>query len=356
MIVVNNGNGPSFAQLDHSAWNGCTLTDLVFPWFLFIAGVSIPFAFASRLRPAQSADSRLALLPHILRRSAIIFALGLLINGFPSYHLATLRFAGVLQRIAFCYLAASILYLWTGVRTRWGIIAALLLGYWLLMRFVPVPGFGVPTVNIPLLDPDRNLAAWLDRKVMMGHLFERVRDPEGILSSFPALANTLFGIAAGQWIRTLRRDPPRLLRRLAAVGFACFLAGELWALVFPINKKLWTSSYVLFTVGLAMAVLAACFYLVDVKQLRGRWTLIPIVFGTNCIFAYTLSEFVAIASVKSKFHLNGEFVTCKQAFNSLTFDYISKPHWASLGYALFFTASCWFITWVLYRRKIFLKI
>ncbi len=356
MIVVNDGNGPSFAQLDHAVWNGWTLTDLVFPWFLFIAGVSIPFAFASRLSPAQAADSRLALLPHILRRAAIIFALGLLINGFPLYHLSTLRFVGVLPRIAFCYLAASLLYLWTGTRTRWAILAALLIGYWILMRFVPVPGFGIPTVNIPLLDQDRNLAAWLDRKLMMGHLFDHTRDPEGILSSFPALANTLFGIAAGQWICTLRHEPSRLLRRLTYIGLACFLAGELWALVFPINKKLWTSSFVLLTTGLALVALAACFYLVDVKQLRGRWTLIPIVFGTNCIFAYTLSEFAAIASVKCKFHLDGQLVTYKDAINSFTFDNIPFPHWASLGYALFFTAFCWTVTWFLYRRRIFLKI
>jgi len=355
MIVVNNGNGPSFAQLDHAKWNGWTLTDLVFPFFLFIAGVSIPFA--SRLHGAQrslAAASDAA--PAILRRSAIIFAIGLLINGFPHYHLATLRVAGVLQRIALCYLVGSLLYIWTGTRTRWTIIAALLVSYWVLMRFVPVPGFGIPTVDVPLLDPDRNLAAWLDRKLMMGHMFEHGRDPEGILSTFPAIANTLFGLAAGEWLRALRADSARLLRRLAFTGVACFAAGELWAQVFPINKKLWTSSYVLITVGLALAALAVCYYLVDVKQFRGRWTLIPMVFGTNCIFAYTLSEFVAIASVQCTCHLDGRLATYKDAINAFTFDNIPLPHWASLGYALFFTVFCWSITWLLYRRKIFLKI
>jgi predicted acyltransferase len=361
MILVNSSGVGSFAQLQHSAWNGWTLTDLVFPFFLFITGVSLTFSFASRLdaSPLNASErdpSRLHLLPHILRRSAIIFAIGLLINAFPLYHLATWRVAGVLQRIALCYLAASVLYLWTGVRTRWAVIAALLIGYWLLMRFVPVPGFGTPTVDIPLLDPDRNIVAWLDRKVMMGHLYEKVRDPEGILSTFPAIANTLFGVAVGEWIRNLRADPAKLLRRLVAVGLACFVAGELWGRVFPINKKLWTSSYVLITVGLAMLAFAACYWLLDVKKLRGRWTIIPIVFGTNCIFAYAFSEFAAISFVAFKFHFNGKLVSYKDAFNSFTFDQISQLQWSSIAYALFYVAFCWFFTWLLYRRKIFLKI
>src|SRR6266508_2055279 len=254
MIVVNCCGPGSFSQLQHSAWNGCTLTDLVFPFFLFISGVSI--AFSSRLQPQDSsmaphicqqranvghqgdAGHRLRLVPSILRRAAIIFAIGLLINAFPYYHLATWRIPGVLQRIALCYLFGSLLYLFCGARTRWAVIAALLIGYWILMRYVPVPGFGVPGVDIPLLDPDRNLAAWLDRKFMMGHLYEKVRDPEGLLSTLPALANTLFGIAAGEWLRQLRSgspclhrpDAPCLLRRLLWLGSACAAAGLLWGL------------------------------------------------------------------------------------------------------------------------------
>ena len=354
MIVVNCCGPGAFVQLQHSAWNGCTLTDLVFPFFLFISGVSI--AFSSRLEAAPG--SRLRLLPTILRRAAIIFAIGLLINAFPYYHLATWRIPGVLQRIALCYLIGSVLYLFTGARTRWAIIAALLVGYWILMRFVPVPGFGIPTVNIPLLDPDRNLAAWLDRRLMMGHLYEHVRDPEGLLSTLPALANTLFGVAAGEWIRQLRaRDEvPRLLRRLVGLGVACTAAGLLWAEVFPINKKLWTSSYVLFTAGLALLTLAACYWLLDVKQLRGRWTTIPAVFGTNCIFAYAFSEFFAITLVVTKLRVDGRLMNLKTAFNYFTFHNIPSTQWASLGYALFYTALCWAVTWLLYRRKIFLKV
>ena len=363
MIVVNCCGPGSFIQLQHSAWNGCTLTDLVFPFFLFISGVSI--AFSSRLqRSASTASARLHLVPSILRRAAIIFVIGLLINAFPYYRLATWRIPGVLQRIAICYLIGSLLFLFAGARTRWGVIAALLVGYWALMRCGPGPGFGVPTVDIPLLDPDLNLAAWLDRRLMMGHLYEKVRDPEGLLSTLPALANTLFGVAVGEWIRKLRSQTPCLdqsgapclLRRLVWVGTACTASGLLWALAFPINKKLWTSSYVLFTAGLAMITLAACYWLFDVKQIRGRWTVVPLVFGTNCIFAYALSEFLAITLVVVKVHIDGQLMNLKNAFNYYTFYNIPWPEWSSLGYALFYTALCWGITWLLYRRRIFLKV
>jgi predicted acyltransferase len=352
MIIVNNGTGHGFAQLEHADWNGWTLTDLVFPFFLFITGVSLVFSFASRLGSA----SRAAQLPHILRRAAIIFAIGLLLNAYPHYSFTWWRIPGVLQRIAICYLAASVLYLWSGTRTRWAVIVALLIGYWILMRFVPVPGFGVPTVDVPLLDHDRNLAAWLDRKILLGHLFELTRDPEGLLSTLPAIAGTLLGVAAGEWIRSLRTEPARLIRRLVAAGAVCATAGELWSRIFPINKNLWTSSYSLFTSGLAMLALAACYWLVDVKQQRGRWTVFPVVFGTNCIFAYAFSQFTAIVSVTLAVKMDGTRIDLKDAFNSLTFDHIPNQHWASLAYSLFFLAFCWSVTWLLYRRKIFLKV
>jgi predicted acyltransferase len=372
MIVVNCCGPGSFTQLQHSAWNGCTLTDLVFPFFLFITGVSLTYSFASRLEVGSvagtgqrtalrsqtrgRADARLSMLPHIVRRAATIFAIGLLINAFPHYHLATWRIPGVLQRIALCYLVGSVLYLWGGTRTRWAVIGALLVGYWILMRYVPVPGFGIPTVNIPLLDPDRNLAAWLDRRLMMGHLYEKVRDPEGLLSTLPAIATILFGIAAGEWVRELRSDAGRLLRRLLGVGVVCCVAGLLWGLSFPINKKLWTSSYVLLTAGLAMIALAACYWLMDVKKVRGTWTIIPLVFGTNCIFAYAFSEFAAVSLVVAKINLGGQLMSYKDAFNSFTFDRIPGTEWSELGYAIFYAAFCWAVTWLLYRRKIFLKV
>ena len=191
MILVNNpGDEPSaYWPLKHAEWNGWTPTDLVFPFFLFIVGVAMAFSFSSRLKRGES---RQQLMAHVLWRGLVLFALGMFLNAFPNqYHLATWRIYGVLQRIAICYVISAILVLWS--RQRGWIIAILtcLVGYWVLMRFVPVPGFGAPAHDVPLLDPDRNIAAWLDRKLLFGHLYEGTRDPEGVLSTIPAIATSL---------------------------------------------------------------------------------------------------------------------------------------------------------------------
>src|SRR4029077_8178437 len=197
----------SYWPLKHANWNGWTPTDLVFPFFLFIVGVSLAFSFSSRLR---CGETRAQLLSHVLRRGLILFALGVFLNGFPNqYHLGTWRFYGVLQRIAICYVVSAILVLWSDRRGWIVTIVSCLVGYWILMRFVPVPGLGVPTHDIPLLDPDRNLAAWIDRGVNAflqstihtGRLYEQTRDPEGLLSTIPAIGTTLLGAVAGLWLR-----------------------------------------------------------------------------------------------------------------------------------------------------------
>src|ERR1700753_2059933 len=182
MILVNNGGSGkySYSQLEHSAWNGWTLTDLVFPSFLFIAGISIVFSSETRL---ARGESKTTLRLHVLRRAVILFLLGLVVNGFPYFHLGTLRIYGVLQRIAICFLLASVLYLWDrGPTSKIGLAAAALLGYWLLMRWVAVPGYGLPGRDIPLLDKDANLVAWLDRHIFSAsHLHQHTSDPQGLL-------------------------------------------------------------------------------------------------------------------------------------------------------------------------------
>ncbi len=191
MILVNNGGSGkySYRQLEHSPWNGWTLTDLVFPSFLFIAGISIVFSTESRLARGES-KGRLRL--HVLKRSVILFLLGLVVNGFPLFHLGTLRIYGVLQRIAICFCIASLLYLWNSkawVAATTVVVA--LFGYWILMRWVPIPGIGVPTHNVPLLDPNLNWVAYVDRKIFPGRLYEVTRDPEGLLSNIPAMGTIL---------------------------------------------------------------------------------------------------------------------------------------------------------------------
>jgi len=340
MILVNNpGSSAAYGPLKHARWNGWTPTDLIFPFFLFIVGVSLVFSFASRLRRG---DSRRALALHTLRRSATIFAVGLLLNGLPHFTLATWRIPGVLQRIAIAYLAAAVITLYSRTNARIAWIAALLVGYWALMRFVPVPGYGTPNVDIPLLHPNANLAAYLDRKLMFGHLWEGTRDPEGVLSTLPAIATALLGVLTGEWLRS-SQSPTRKAAAMLAAGVAGIGAGELWGVWFSINKNLWTSSYVLFTAGCALVCLAICYWATDVKLLRGRWTWPFIIFGTNAIAAYVISEV-----------LGGSFGWKERIFQR-TLAHVGPPAFASLLYSLAVVGACFLPVWWMYRKQVFLK-
>lgn len=351
MILVNDpGDGPSsYWPLKHAEWNGWTPTDLVFPFFVFIVGVSMAFSFRSRLDRGQM---RFQLLKHAIWRGALLFALGLLLNGLGvRYHLDHWRLYGVLQRIAICYVITAILELWADWRAQVAVAVACLAGYWVLMRYVPVPGFGVPTRDVPLLDPDRNLVAWLDRRLLMGHLYEGTRDPEGLISNIPAIATSLLGLLTGKWLRTQRAARTKTLAMLA-LGIAALVIGKIMDVWFPINKKLWTSSYVVFTAGMALVGLALCFWVVDVRKHRGRWTWPILVFGTNAIAAYVLSETLAIALYRLS---TGGNTLMGHIYTSI-FAPLASPANASLLYALTYVALCWVVMAVLYRKRIFLKI
>jgi len=351
MILVNDpGDGrASYWPLKHADWNGWTPTDLVFPFFLFIVGVAMAFSFTSRL---QRGEVRTHLFTHVFWRGAILFALGVSLNGFPNHFgLDHWRIYGVLQRIAICYMITSALELWTGWRIQLAVAFACLVGYWVLMRYVPVPGFGIPTHDMPLLDPDRNIAAWLDRKLLMGHLYEGTRDPEGVLSTIPALATCLAGLLTGKWLRTANSTAKKAVAMLA-VGALAILVGKTWDVWFPINKKLWTSSYVIFTAGLALICLAACYGVVDVKRLRGAWTKVILVLGTNAIAAYFFSEFVA--KLIENIHIGA--VTIQQFIYWRLFAPFASPANASLLFAVTYVAFCWGAMALLYRKRIFIKI
>jgi predicted acyltransferase len=352
MILVNNPGDDltTYWPLKHADWNGWTPTDLVFPFFLFIVGVAMAFSFHSRL---TRGESRQRLLRHVLGRGLLLFALGLFLNGFPNqYQLASWRIYGVLQRIAICYVISAILALWSG-RRGWIIAAiACLAGYWFLMRWVPVPGFGLPGRDVPLLDPDRNIVAWLDRKLLAGHLYEGTRDPEGVLSTIPAIATCLLGLLIGDWLRS-DRTPKSKAIGLAVYGVIGVAAGEIFNLWFPINKKLWTSSYVIFTAGLALICLALCYWILDVKQWRGRWTMPFVVFGMNSIAAYVLSQLIS----QCLDHLQVDRSTnWQELLYQRLFAPLAAPPNASLLYAVVFVGLCWVAMWVLYRKGIFLKI
>jgi predicted acyltransferase len=355
MILVNDAGDEevSYWPLRHADWNGWTPTDLVFPFFLFIVGVSMAYSLRSRL---ERGEPRFQLLKHVLWRGAVIFGLGLFLNGFPNrYDLASWRVYGVLQRIAVCYVVTAIVALWASRRGQILTALSCMIGYWVLMRFVPVPGFGVPTIDVPLLDPDKNLAAWLDRLLLSGHLYEVTRDPEGVLSTIPAVATSLLGLLAGDWLRSERSGRAKALG-LAVAGVILLAGGQLFNAWFPINKKLWTSSYVLFTAGLALSCLAFCYWLVDVHQ-RRRWATPLLVFGTNAIAAYMLSEIVAHLIVRMQVvQPDGTTLAWQEVLYQRFFAGLGSPANASLLYALVYVGLCWAAMWLLYRKRIFLKI
>jgi predicted acyltransferase len=354
ILVNNNGNeAAAYWPLKHAAWNGFTPTDLVFPTFLFLVGISIVFSTGSRL--ARGA-SRQVLFLHVLRRSILLYLLGLVVNSFPYFHLHTMRFYGVLPRIALCYFLVASLYLIApGWRDKIILSIVALAGYWVLMRFVPVPGYGVPGRDVPLLDHDANLTAWLDRQIFSAsHLYEHTRDPEGLLSTLPAVATTLIGMLTGMWLRTERTISSKI-QGIFVAGFGGVLLGGLWNFTFPINKKLWTSSYVLFAAGFSLLLLAVCLVLVDRRKssVRSRFLAPWVVFGTNAIAAYVFSELLQSTLYS---------IPVRQGMNLQRWIYLSIQHvvpnlaFASLLYSVGFVIVCWVFVDVLYRRNIFLKV
>jgi predicted acyltransferase len=353
MILVNNpGTDVAYAALEHAHWNGWTPTDLIFPFFLFIVGVSLTLSFRSRM---EKGGSRITLLLHTVRRSAIIFLIGLFLNGFPHFHAGTWRVAGVLQRIAVAYLAASIITLYARTRGIALWIVSLLVGYWIAMRFIPVPGLGMPGTDMPLLAPDGNLSWYLDKLYLPGRFYEKTRDPEGILSTFPAIATVLIGVLTGEWLhRTM--DATKKVAGMLAFGAAGIVAGQIWHIWFPINKKLWTSSFVLFTAGCGLIALAVCYWVCDVKLRRGAWTRPFVVFGSNAITAYALADLVSATLLNVHLNLGSRVVSLQEYLYRTLFGAIAPKEFGSLVYAVLFVCLCWLPIYAMYRKRVFLKV
>src|SRR5881296_319828 len=334
MVLVNNPGtwAAVYAPLTHARWHGLTPTDVIFPFFLFIVGVAIPLS-----RPTVG---------RVLRRAAIIFALGLVLNGLPRFDWATIRIPGVLQRIAVCYLVAALLFLTTGWRTQAIVTAALLLGYWGAMTLVPVPGHGAGD-----LGPEGNLAAWLDRAVLGPHVLRltRVYDPEGILSTVPAVATTLLGVLTGQWLTNARARSVTVVGMVLAGAVAC-LVGVVWGLVFPVNKALWTSSYAMLTAGLALLVFAACYAAIELRGWR-RWAAPFVVLGVNALLLFFLSTLVA--RVLTLIEVGG--ATLQQTIFVRAFAPWAAPVNASLAYAVAYLLAWWAVMWLLYRARVRLR-
>ncbi|HJQ40549.1 MAG TPA: heparan-alpha-glucosaminide N-acetyltransferase domain-containing protein [Thermoanaerobaculia bacterium] len=322
MLLVNNPGtwGAIYWPLEHAEWHGCTPTDLIFPFFLFIVGITTEL---SRKEPLL-----------ILRRGALIVLCGLLLNAFPYFRLGTLRFSGVLQRIGVVYILAALIARYASRKTILAIVIVILLGYW-----------GILTLG-PLEPPDATVAATIDRAVLApNHIWKAAKtwDPEGPLSTIPAVATALLGVLVTPWVRA------REVKKLIIAGAAGLAIGLLWHLVFPINKNLWTSSYVVFTAGFACVILASCIWAIDIRESRG-WTKPFIVYGVNPLIAFLGSG--AMARLLGIIKIDGKTL---HAWTYKPFK-VFEPHFASLLWALAFVVFWWAILALLYRRDIILKI
>jgi predicted acyltransferase len=349
MLLVNNPGTWSaiYPPLEHAEWHGWTPTDLIFPFFLFIVGVAMTLSFDAQLARGASTGRVFA---RAAKRSAILFLLGLLLAAFPYYglDLAHLRIPGVLQRIAVCFLFASAVVLFTRLRAQVAVAAALLLGYWALMMLVPVPGGGAGD-----LSKDGSVAAYVDRLVLTpDHLWAQAKtwDPEGLLSTLPAIATVLLGVFAGRWIRG-ERTPAERAVGLFFAGNVALVLGWIWNAAFPINKNLWTSSYVVFTAGMALNGLAMCYWLVDVRGWK-RWARPFTVLGMNAIAAFFLSGIFArlLGMVKV-----GDTTLKGWIFDHAFVGWLS-PVDASLAFAISFVLLWWGIMEVFYRKKVFIRV
>lgn len=357
MILVDNPGSDDLAYgpIKHAEWNGWTLADFIFPSFVFLVGVSMAFSFPARL---QRGESRARILLHAIQRTLMLIAVGFVVNASPlvrvDWH--TYRFYGVTQRIALCYLAAAVLLLWSNWRGQLITLIACLAGYWVILRFLPVPGFGIPGHDIPFMDPERNMVAWLDRKLLMGRLYNGVRDPEGLISTIPAIGTVLMGVLAGQWLRSGAGGRTKALR-MVFVGTAGLVAGLVWNQWFPINKNLWTSSFVLLTGGFALAFLGFLYWVFEIKNWGGAWTMPVLVFGMNAIVAFVADSIVYgpgyAFTAKGP---NGSSMNWHEAAQAWLVSSGLNAANASLVYAIGAVLFCWVLLWLLWRKRIFIKV
>ena len=319
-------------QFEHVAWAGFRFYDLIFPLFLFIVGVVLPFSITRRL---EAGANRKEIYKHLVRRLVVLFILGLVVNGLLAFNFHELRIPGVLQRIAICYFIAGLVMMNAGVRGQAAVAGGLLLVYYLVMRLVPVPGIGAG-----VLTPDGNLSAFIDQ-----HLLPRpfccytFGDNEGILSTIPAISTCLMGALAGHWLRS-NRPAPRKALGLALAGIVSLVLGLIWGHWFPIVKNIWTSSFVLFAGGWSLLLLALFYWIIDVRGYR-RWAFFFTVIGLNPITIYVIRSqfnFGTVANVFARGFIN-YFGTFKPLFWDLSI-----------------LAVIWLFLWFLYRQKIFLKI
>ncbi len=359
MILVNNpGDWRNiYGPLKHADWHGATPTDLIFPFFLFIVGVSIAYAMGSK-----KADPALhkGMIVKAFKRSCILFGLGLFLALYPQIFfdpvltLQNLRIPGVLQRIALVFFIATVIFLKNSEKNIFRIFIGLLAFYWIMMTFVPVPGVGFAN-----LEKETNLGAWMDRSILTeAHLWKSAKtwDPEGLFSTIPAISTGLFGILVGLYLRRKNVDPATKIAWLFSVGALAVFAGLVWDLQFPINKQLWTSSFVLYAGGLATIILALSYWLIDIQRYT-RFTTPAVVYGVNAITVYFLSGCLNRTLNLIKMQMpdgteKGFQIWLYDSFYATTFSPIN----ASLLWGVTQIAFWFVVLYIMYKKKIFIKV
>lgn len=375
MLLVNNPGTWSaiYPPLEHADWNGWTPTDLIFPFFLFIVGITTHLSLTARRR--RGATDR-DILTQIVKRGSLIVLVGLLLTGLP-YHefvihlpfgaqfdsvtphlgLSHWRITGVLQRIGVAYLCGALLTLRTSVKQQVAIAAALLFGYWFAMTLIPVPGQG--EIGALLLHTkSATLGAWVDRSVFgVNHLWvgSQTWDPEGLLSTLPAIGTCILGVLAGRWIAGERPLLERIVGLFGA-GAIAMMAGLMWNWAFPINKNLWTSSFVLFTAGMAAVTLATCMWLIDVQRVKW-WTFPLVVFGLNPLAAYVGEGlFSRLIYTLVRVPSGGKMIPLETSIFEHAFAPWLPARDASLAFAVTYVLLFFWLMWELYRRRIVIKL
>lgn len=350
MILVNNPGSWStvYAPLRHAEWHGCTPTDLVFPFFLYIMGAAMAFSLAKR---TQKFASRRSLYPHIILRSLSLIAIGLFLGLYPQFDFGVMRIPGVLQRIGLCYFFASMIVLHSGKKGQIAWIISLLLGYWALMALVPFPGKGS--------DPwllGGNFAQYIDNIILKGHLYKPDFDPEGLVSTIPAIAQVLIGFCTGDWIRSDRKAPEKTIGMFLVANVLVFL-GIIWSQWMPINKQLWTSSYVVYTTGIALHLFAIANWLIDMKGYR-KAAYPFVIFGSNAIFVYAASSLMTSTLIEVfRFTLpDGTKASVWRIIFSSFFQPVFGGHLGSLMFAVVYVSLWLGIMSIFYRKKVFIKI
>lgn len=361
MIMVNNPGTWSamYGPLRHAPWHGWTPTDLIFPFFLFIVGVAIVYAYSGKL--AQGVDKK-GLVLIALKRSAVLFGLGLIMAAYPVFQfvpefgfregLDKLRIMGVLQRIAICYFVASVIFLYYKPKAQLYWMAGFAIVYWLAMAFIPVPGHGAGLID----DKINNLAAWVDRGILGEHLWVgagRMWDPEGLLSTIPAISSTLIGVWAGHILREKEDSSELKVANLMIIGCLLIIVGYVWDWFFPINKSLWTSSYAIFTGGQAMCGLALCYWFIDVKGYKS-WTEPFVVYGVNAITVFFMSGI--IARTLNIIQVTSESISLQRWIFITFFDSWLETTFASFAYSLVWVFAWYLVLLIMYRKNIIIKV